>query len=94
MAEERHIEVHDAGIEDLKSKVEKLYDVIFVESAHGKSLVSQVSYLEASYNGLRKSIEDLEAKVSNMSSKLDKYVYLGVSTAVGILVNIVIHVLK
>ena len=81
-------------VDDLREKVNKVYDAVFINNGGDKALVSQVSYLKAAYDGLKKSIEDLEVKVSTMSSKLDKYVYLGVSTVIGILVNIVIHILE
>lgn len=87
-------QAYSQHVDDLREKVNKVYDAVFINNGGEKALVSQVSYLKAAYDGLKKSIEDLEAKVSTMSSKLDKYVYLGVSTVIGILVNIVIHILE
>lgn len=78
-------------VDELRKKLETLYEVVLTGNGQTGPLTSKVAYLEASLESLKKSMGEIDTAVKAMSSKLDKYVYLGVSTLVGVLVNVILH---
>lgn len=56
---------------------------------------SRISTLEANYRGLRESIDEIKDNhLAHLEAKIDKMFWFLLTTAVGVLVNVLVNLIK